>query len=195
MLGRVVLSIAVVAPMTPSDCLSAAPPLPGVTGYRRASLPAPRRSGAEEALPSSQVNLVAVPFPLRREVLEHPLQVQRCRPWPSPPLNGLGSSLILPKEVGTVGAAGFTSCCGPVTRHPSLMRGVTPRFDGRDLSRRRGPRYPGPWRLPGPDLHRLAGLSLSLGLSSGITSSLSSISARAVWAHSRPAAGRPEGKH
>jgi hypothetical protein len=33
----------------------------------------------------------------------------------------------------------------------------------RDLARRRGPRYRGPWRLPGPDSHRLAAMSLSLG--------------------------------
>ncbi len=172
--------------MTPSDSLSAIPPLPGVAGYRRAWLPVPRRGGAEEGLPSSQVNLVAVPFPLRREVLGHPLQVLRCRPWPSPSLNGLGSSLFLPREVGTVGAAGFTSRCGPVTRHPSRTRGVTPRFDRRDLSRRRGPRYPGPWRLPGPDLHRLADLSLSLGIACGITSFL--------WLLAPELSGRTQGR-
>ena len=33
----------------------------------------------------------------------------------------------------------------------------------RDLARGRGPRYRGPWRLPGPDSHRLAAVSLSLG--------------------------------
>src|SRR5215216_3594139 len=33
----------------------------------------------------------------------------------------------------------------------------------RDLARRRGPRYRGPWRLPGPDSHRLAAVSLALG--------------------------------
>jgi hypothetical protein len=33
----------------------------------------------------------------------------------------------------------------------------------RDLARHRGPRYRGPWRLPGPDSHRLAAVSLSLG--------------------------------
>lgn len=29
---------------------------------------------------------------------------------------------------------------------------------------RRGPRYQGPWHLPGPDFQRLADLSFSLGL-------------------------------
>jgi hypothetical protein len=36
----------------------------------------------------------------------------------------------------------------------------------RDLARRRGPRYRGPWRLPGPDSHRLAAVSLALGYTS-----------------------------
>jgi hypothetical protein len=34
------------------------------------------------------------------------------------------------------------------------------RFDDRPLNRRREPRYRGPWRLPGPDFHRLADKSL-----------------------------------
>lgn len=58
-------------------------PLPGSTGYRQASFPHPQR-GAKEALSSSQDTLVTIPLPLRREVLRHLLQDQRCRPWPSP---------------------------------------------------------------------------------------------------------------
>ena len=57
------------------------------------SLPAPRRHGAETALPSSKINRATVPIPLRRGVPRHPLQDQRCRPWPSPYLDGLGSPL------------------------------------------------------------------------------------------------------
>ena len=53
-------------------------------------------------------------------------------------------------------AAGFTSCCGLVSCSAPLRT--------RPLDRARGLRYRGPWRLPGPDLHRLAALSLSLGL-------------------------------
>src|SRR6266540_7086584 len=49
----------------------------------------------------------------------------------------------------------------PVAR--PLAGTLSLRFDGQDLSRRREPRYRGPWRLPGPDLHRLAAVSLSLG--------------------------------
>jgi len=44
-----------------------------------------------------------------------------------------------------------------------LTGALSLRFDQRDLSRRREPCYRGPWRLPGPDSHRLAALSLSLG--------------------------------
>jgi len=43
---------------------------------------------------------------------------------------------------------------------PLPLRGVTSRFDGQALTRRRGPRYQGPWRLPGPDFHRLADTEL-----------------------------------
>jgi hypothetical protein len=43
---------------------------------------------------------------------------------------------------------------------PLPSRGVTSRFDGQVLTRRRGPRYRGPWRLPGPDFHRLADTEL-----------------------------------
>src|SRR6266498_412718 len=50
----------------------------------------------------------------------------------------------------------------PVAR--PLAGTLSLRFDGQDLSRRREPRYRGPWRLPGPDLHRLAAVSLSLGV-------------------------------
>ena len=47
------------------------------------------------------------------------------------------------------------SRCGPASRSAPLRR--------RPLDRRRGLRYQGPWRLPGPDFHRLAVVSLSLG--------------------------------
>src|SRR6266508_6041418 len=58
------------------------------------------------------------------------------------------------------------------------------RFDGRDLSCRREPRYRGPWRLPGPDSHRLAALSLSLGYVMGIP--LDTHGARAAGRTLRP---------
>ena len=71
-------------------------PLPGITGYRQGCFPPPQ-DGAEEDLSSSKDNPVTVPRPLRREVPRHRLQDQRCRPWPSPFRNRLGSSLSDPK--------------------------------------------------------------------------------------------------
>jgi hypothetical protein len=59
-------------------------------------------------------------------------------------------------------AAGFASCCGPATCSPPCRDFVAP-LRRRTLTRRREPRYRGPWRLPGPDSHRLATVSLSLG--------------------------------
>src|SRR5215218_10256701 len=50
----------------------------------------------------------------------------------------------------------------------------------RDLARRRGPRYRGPWRLPGPDSHRLAAVSLALGYTSLL---LSSLRRPSYWTH------------
>jgi hypothetical protein len=57
--------------------------------------------------------------------------------------------------VDTDDAAGFTSCCGLVSCSAPLRT--------QPLGNARGLCYRGPWRLPGPDLHRLAALSLSLG--------------------------------
>lgn len=67
--------------------------LPGVTGYRQASLPVTRRGGAEEDLPISENNHLTVPSPLRRRVHQCPLPVPRHLPWPSPPHQQLGTLL------------------------------------------------------------------------------------------------------
>ena len=56
---------------------------------------------------------------------------------------------------GTNDAAGFTSCCGLASCSAPLRT--------RPLDHARGLHYRGPWRLPRPDSHRLAALSLSLG--------------------------------
>ena len=45
-------------------------------------------------------------------------------------------------------AADFASCCGPAIRSTPLRP--------RPLNRTRRLHYQGPWRLPGPDSHRLA---------------------------------------
>src|SRR5215212_12185225 len=48
-------------------------------------------------------------------------------------------------------------------RLPAPHGGGLPPLRPRDLARRRECCYRGPWRLPGPDSHRLAAVSLSLG--------------------------------
>jgi hypothetical protein len=74
-------------------------PLP-VTGYRQDCYPSPQ-DGAEEDHSSSKDNPLTIPRPLHREVPRHRLQDQRCRPWPSPFGDRLGSSLC-PPESGRV---------------------------------------------------------------------------------------------
>ncbi len=60
-----------------------------------------------------------------------------------------------PKAVNVDGAAGFTFVADrPVDPAPLRTR---------PLDHARGLHYRGPWRLPGPDFHRLAALSLSIG--------------------------------
>src|SRR5215211_5875384 len=56
----------------------------------------------------------------------------------------------------------------------------------RDLARRRGPRNRGPWRLPGPDSHRLLPGSLALGYTSLL---LSSLRRPSYWTHTPPESG------
>jgi hypothetical protein len=93
-----------------------------------------------------------------------------------------GSALPCPPTGGSsVGAAGFTSPLRTGHSPPLPRRSVTPRFDERDLSRRRGPRYRGPWPLPGPDSHRLADLSFC----SGATHHLPSPPRRPSWLGAR----------
>lgn len=76
-------------------------------------------------------------------------------------------------------AAGFTSCCGLVSCSAPLRT--------RPLDHARGLCYRGPWRLPGPDSHRLAALSLSIGYVT--TTSTSLLSWRPIsWTHP-PSAG------
>src|SRR5262245_35900665 len=73
-------------------------------------------------------------------------------------------SLLAARPAGGVhhDAAGFASCCGPATCSPPRRDFVTP-LRRRPLDRRREPATREPWRLPGPDFHRQAILSLRLG--------------------------------
>ena len=136
-------------------------PLPGFAGYRQHMLPG-RRPGAGEALSSSQDNLVTVPRPIRRRVHEHQLQDQWCRPWPSPLKCRLGS--LLARSHGFLLRRRRLRFMLRTGHSPPPQRGVVAPLRRRPLDRRREPRYQGPWRLPGPDSHRLAALNLSLGL-------------------------------
>jgi len=97
----------------PFGCL----PFPGISGYRKACCSG-RRPEAEEGLSSSEDNLLAIPRPLRREVLRHPLQDPRCLPWPSPFRNGLGSPLFHPLgQTGTTTLVGLHLRYGLVSCH------------------------------------------------------------------------------
>ena len=78
--------------LRPPPTSSRPPATSRVTGYRQDRYPLPQ-DGAEEDLSSSKDNPLTIPRPLRREVPRHRLQDQRCRPWPSPLGNRLGSSL------------------------------------------------------------------------------------------------------
>jgi hypothetical protein len=130
-------------------------------GYRRACFPG-RRPGVKEGLSSSHDTPPTVPLPMRRGVLGHPLQVPWCRPWLRQP--NTGSAPPWPRSRGGFSddAAGFASCCGPV--------GCSTPLRTRLLGHARGLRYRGPWRLPGPDSHRLAAVSLSLGYAADLLS-------------------------
>jgi hypothetical protein len=60
---------------------------------------------------------------------------------------------LAPPKAGSLhDAADFASCCGPASCSTPLRP--------RPLGRTRGFHYRGPWRLPGPDSHRLADESL-----------------------------------
>jgi hypothetical protein len=120
----------------------------------RLSAPSSRhcRFGATEGLSSSHDTPLTIPRPLRRRVPWHPLQALRCRPWPSPLECRLGSLLArLRGDSLRRRRLRLMLRTGQLHRAPPRRRG---------LARRRGPRYRGPWRLPGPDSHRLAAVSL-----------------------------------
>ena len=123
-------------------------PFPGVQPVIDRHAPDPRRVGAEEGLSSSLDNLLTVPRPLRRRVHRHPLQDPGCLPWPSPNPHRLGTLSFPPHGRSLDDAADFASCCGPASCSTPLRP--------RPLNRTRRLHYRGPWRLPGPDSHRLA---------------------------------------
>jgi len=158
----------VITTTAPSDFRStlhhcAGPLLIGFTaaGHREVAIRG-RHAGVETEISSSEDNLLTIPRPLRREVLGHLLQVPRCCPWPSPFRYRLGSSLFHPLgQTRTTTLVGLHLRYGLVSCH-RLHAVLSLRFDA-GISPDVGSQLPGHWRLPGPDLHRLAALSLSLG--------------------------------
>jgi hypothetical protein len=132
-------------------------PLHGAAAYRPALLPPPAGAGSRRVSPVPRTTfrpfhaLYAGRFLRTRSRLPgafrglRPVRAGSAPPWP-------------PQAVNNYDAADFASCCGPAVRSSPLR---TP-----PLGDARGIHYRGPWRLPGPDSHRLVALSLSIGFAS-----------------------------
>jgi hypothetical protein len=102
-----------------------------------------------------------------------------------------GSAPPCPAHTGfPYDAADFASCCGPASCHPH-RQGVVAPLRRRALTRRREPRYQGPWRLPGPDFHRLAAPNLSPGYV--MTTSQRCSWRPSCWTHTCPGRSRAGG--
>ena len=121
-----------------------------------------RQAGVGEDLSSSVVDLLNIPRPLRRRVPRHPLQDPRCLPWPSPILKKLGSLLSDPHRPVLSRRCRLRFMLW-TAQLPRPHRRVVVPLRRQPLNRRRTPRYRGPWRLPGPDSHRPADNSFTLG--------------------------------
>ena len=158
------------------------PPFPGIAGYRQGiASRRPRRRGrggspqfpggpSARSTPTTPEGSSA-PAPGSRtpsvafavcESARHPLD---------PPLGGLWLTTL---ARASLLAADRTVASAPLRTRP--------------LDRARGHRYRGPGRLPGPDSHRLAALSLSLGY---VMSNPLSSWRPSFWAHSHKPKVRP----
>lgn len=159
-------------------------PLPGIAGYRQACFPGPR-PGAEEGLSSSQDNLLAIPRPLTPE------GSSASAPGPKTPSMAFAhrQQARLPLVPHTTRGCAMTTL--QASLHAADWPVATPSTGCcRSASTARSRSTPGasyrePWRLPGPDSHRLAALSLSLGY----VTTTSSLSWRpSCWTHCRSGA-------
>jgi hypothetical protein len=129
-------------------------PLHGAAAYRPALLPSPAGTGPRRVSPVPRTTFWPFHAPYAERFLRtrsrlpgafhglRPVRAGSAPPWP-------------PQAVNIDDAADFASCCGPARRSTPLR--TPPLGDARGLS------FQGPWHLPGPDLHRLAALSLSIG--------------------------------
>jgi hypothetical protein len=136
-------------------------PFPGSAGYRQATLPGPQYPGPRRLspVPSTTFRPFHAPYAgrffddrSRSEIVFPGLRQTSTGSAPPWPARGRGLN---------DDAAGFTSCCGLVGRTPP--RGACHSTSTPPFRATPGVSYRGPWRLPGPDFHRLAILSLSSG--------------------------------
>jgi hypothetical protein len=137
------------------------PPVSSHHGYRRARFPVPKPWGHRGSLQFPRHPSVRSTLPTPEDSWA-PAPGPRCRPWPSPRIYRLGFLLASLREGSIDDAASFASCCGPASC-PSPLRNGLPALQRPDFARRRQCCYWGPWRLPRPDFHRLAVVSLLLG--------------------------------
>ena len=158
-------------------------PLPA-SGYRQACFPGPQ-PGAEEGLSSSQDNLLTIPRPLTPE------GSSASAPGPKTPSVAFAhrQRARLPLVPHTTRRCAMTTL--QASLHAADWPVATPSTGccrSASTSRSRpisGASYRAPWRLPGPDSHRLAALSLSLGY----VTTTSSLSWRPnCWTHCRSGA-------
>ena len=122
-------------------------PFPGVTGYRQARSRSPQIRGR------------VGPLQFPRHPSDRSTPPTPEGPSPPAPRSQMASMAfaksiqarhpLAPPKAGSLDdAAGFASCYGPASCSASLRP--------RPLDRTRRLHYRGPWRLPGPDSHRLA---------------------------------------
>lgn len=137
------------------------PPFPGSAGYRQATLPGPQYPGPRRLSPVPRTTFRPFHAPYagkffddrsRSEIVFRGLRQTSTGSAPPWPARGRGLNHD---------AAGFTSCCGLVGCTPP--RGACHSTSTSPFRATPGVSYRGPWRLPGPDFHRLAILSLSSG--------------------------------
>jgi hypothetical protein len=146
---------------TPSDSLVAAHHFPVVAGYRQALLPGPAARGHRGPLQFPR-------HPSDRSTPPTPEGSWAPAPGSLVPSMAFASGIQARLPLGpltrgflTTLQASLHAADRPVAR--PVSRGGLPPPRRRDLARRRECCYRGPWRLPGPDSHRLAAVSLALG--------------------------------
>ena len=146
----------------PSDSLSAAGHFPGspVLGRHASRRPQRRGRGGPPQFPGQPSDRSTPPTP---EGPSTPAPETQVSSMAFAVAESARLPLNHPKVVAFDDAcAGLRTCCGPASRSTLLRT--------RHLGHARGHHYRGLGRLPGPDLHRQAPLSLSLGYITTITS-------------------------